>query len=260
MAGALIFDVETTDRRNGEIIEAAWLRIAGMFDEVEDPSDAIPERPFQIEDRSVDRYKPSTPSTFGAIAVHHILPEELEGWPPSASFRLPANVHYLIGHSIDFDWEAAGCPAVKRICTNAMAHHVWPDATGYSQVALIYMLLGPTPATRDMVRQAHGALADVHLCLTLLQAILALRPEITAWAQLWAFSEECRIPRTCPMKKYEGVLLDDLDDGFIGWCLRQDWLDPYFRIGLNRVLEKRYPAHRFDEDEAFESDEESTAF
>jgi hypothetical protein len=32
-----------------------------------------------------------------------------------------------------------------------------------------------------------------------------------------------------------------LDDGFIDWCLRQDFIDPYYRKGLACVIDKRYP-------------------
>ncbi len=237
---AYIFDVETSAKKNGEIIEAALAELAPGADLLgADPT--LIDRDVRIEKLTVERFKPNSLTT-GSIAVHHILPHELEACAPSWTFALPADATYLVGHSIDFDWEAAGSPStVKRICTHAMAQHVWPDAGGYSQSALIYMLLGATDATRAMLRGAHAAAEDVQLNAIILRAILEARPSIRTWPELWTFSEDCRIPRTCPMKRYEGVPLDELDDGFIDWCLRQDWLDPYFRVGLNRVLERRYP-------------------
>jgi exodeoxyribonuclease X len=243
-----VFDTECTDRKQPlEIIEAAWLRITPEED-LAGASDRIPTT-FNAKPWS-QRYKPNTPSTLGATAVHHILPHELEGMPPSASFALPADCTYLVGHSISFDFEAIGSPPnIKLICTHAMAQWVWPDATGYSQVALMYLIHGATEATREMVKAAHGALADVHMNAGLLRAILDMRPEIKTWADLYAFSEECRIPRTCPMKKYEGVLLEELDDGFIRWCLNQYWLDSYFRKGLERVIEKRNGRQSMFEDD-----------
>lgn len=225
-----IFDVETTDRNDGEIIEAAWLQLS---------TDPIEGEPKILGEWS-GRFCPSQPSSFGAMAVHHILPSELEDCPPSSSFELPEGVILLVGHSIDFDWNAAGSPAnVKRIDTHAMAQWLWPDASGFSQIALLYMLDGATPETREMVREAHGALADVRMNYRLLTHILRLKPEITTWNALWHFSEACRIPRTCPFKRWEGVLLEDMDYSSIDWCLRQDWLDPYFRKGLNQVLQQR---------------------
>lgn len=244
---AIIFDTETTDKKDGEIIEAAWIYL-GAEPDLCGNNVIIPAMPLETAPH-VERFRPSKPITFGAMAVHNILPSELEQCRPSSQFELP-QCEYMIGHSIDFDWTAAGAPQhVKRICTHAMAQWVWPDATGYSQSALIYMLMGATPATRMLLRGAHGAGCDVQNNLLLLQYILNQRPEIVTWSQLWEFSEECRIPRTCPMKKYEGVLLDDLEEGFIDWCLNQYWLDPYFRKGLLRVVNARHGDREVDTDE-----------
>lgn len=245
------FDVEATDRKAPlEIIEAAWLRIEPVTD-LAGVSDAIPAawnaKPW------VQRYRPRKQSTMGALAVHHILHHELDDCPPSARFKMPDDCEYMIAHSVDFDWSAIGEPPVKRICTHAMAQWVWPEATGYSQVALMYQIHGATEATRGMVKAAHGALADVHMNAGLLRAILDMRPAIKTWAELYAFSEDCRVPRTCPHKRYEGVLLDDLETSYIYWCLRQDWIDPYYEKGLRRVLEKRNrrSSMDFDDDPEF---------
>lgn len=242
----LIFDTELTDRKEGEIIEAAWLEI--LCDPI--ITFEIPKH-LDTAYTYTQSFKPTKPITFGAMAVHHILPDELQNCPPSSDFALPDDTDFIIGHSIDFDWTAAGSPAkVKRIDTYAIAQWLWPEATGYSQTALIYMLLGPTHNTRTWLQnQAHSALGDCWMNLHILGEILARKPEIKKWHELWEYSEECRIPRTCPMKRYEGVLLEDLEDGFIGWCLDQSWLDPYFRKGLERVRKSRYAPSLLDDDE-----------
>jgi len=245
----LIFDTELTDRKNGEIIEAAWLRLLPRAD-LAGTADLID---LTIFDEWHSFFQPASPISFGSMAVHHILPEQLVGHPPSSTFELPSLTSYVVGHSIDTDWQAAGSPAqVKRIDTHAIAQWLWPDATGYSQTALIYMLEGATAETRAMVKNAHSALADVHLNYGLLRHILKLKPEITTWSELWTYSEACRIPRTCPLKRWDGVLLADMDDGAIRWCLDQHWLDPYFRTGLENVMRERYPQgktirHEFDD-------------
>lgn len=239
----LIFDTEATGRGEGrQIIEAAWLRLHSlddMFDEVGE-GDRI-RQPLAVAESFCQRYWPSCPLEFGAIAVHHILPEELAGCPPSETFALPQICSYVVGHAIDFDWEAAGRPDVKRICTHAMSTHIWPDADGYSQSALIYMLDGATTATRDRLRTAHSALTDVDNNLRLLQHILDAKPELQTWSALWAFSEEARIPIYSPLKRWDGLKLSEMDDGAIRWCLNQEWIDEYFRKGLERVWAERYP-------------------
>lgn len=252
---ALIFDTEQTGlpKSDPEIIEAAWIWL-GLNDSEQITLDPLEE--FE------QRYKPSKPSTFGALAVHHILPHELDDCPPSSEFALP-ECNYLIGHSIDFDWQAAGSPDIKRIDTYAMAQHVWPDADGYSQSALIYMLLGPNEGTRTLLRDAHHALTDCRLNLILLghlyQAITRQAPHPTTWEELWAFSEECRIPLRMPITNARGEKLTDIDDGLLAWCLNQYWMPeehPYLYKGLLRECERRqqgtYRDVEQDQDEEFD--------
>lgn len=245
MSGTVfIFDTELTDRTGGEIIEAAWMRVVQHSGLLGLEPDVIP--PLLGYDEIFScRYKPTKPTSFGALAVHHILPSELSDCPPTSEFKLHDATRYLVGHSIDTDWAAAGSPKdIQRICTLAMAKHVWPTADSHSQSALLYMLLGANAATRHLLHGAHSALTDVRNNFRLLAQILQARPEITTWSALHVFSEECRIPLTCPLKRWDGILLEDMDDSSIGWCLRQDWIDPYFRLGLERVMDKREAAYR----------------
>lgn len=243
MSPAIFFDTEMTDKDDArEIIEAAWIR--PLVSDLPGESDRIP-RPLleQPCESFVRRYRPTKPISYGAMAVHHILPSELEDRPPSSSFAIPEDVQYIVGHNIDFDWQAAGSPPwVKRICTDAMARYVWPDLDAYSQSALLYYVLGPTPETRERLRNAHSALADVLNNVLLLEKILEAKPEITTWSALYAYSEQCRIPRVMPIGERQGVkgmTLDEaleFDPSFVDWCLRQDWLDPYLRKGLEQAI------------------------
>src|SRR5690554_237928 len=104
---ALLFDTETTGHKDSEIIEAAWL-------ELSDPVNLTVLATFE------QRYRPSKPIELGALATHHIYDEELSGCPPHTDFRLPADTQYLIGHNVDYDWNVAGKPTVRRICTLAL--------------------------------------------------------------------------------------------------------------------------------------------
>lgn len=245
MGPAVILDTETTDRDEGrEVIEAAWLRPEGVLD-LAGPSAGIPQPLAEhIAERFVQRYKPARALSLGAMAVHHILPSELEGCPPPSEFSLPEGVEYIVGHNIDFDWEAIGRPNVKRICTYAMAGWVWQDADSYSQSALLYLLRGQNEFTRELLRSAHSALADVENNALLLQEILEAKPEITTWAQLYEFSEACRIPRLMPIGEKQGVkglTLDeavDADPGFVDWCLRQSFIDDYLKTGLRKAIQR----------------------
>ena len=208
---AIIFDVETTgfgkEDRDAfdqpytefpEIIEAAWLELGEDL------------RAHCIGE-FCQRYKPENPIQFGAMATHHILPSDLEGMPPSSIFSLP-EVEYLIGHNIDFDADACGYTG-KRICTLALARSAWPDLDSHTQSALLYALSnGPEmlEMTRDALKSAHSALADVKFCHVILLAYLATRPDITTYEDLYAASELARIPEFMTFGKYKGQSFDQI--------------------------------------------------
>ncbi len=215
----LIFDTETTGRQSPQLIEAAWLRVSDL-------------RTLAVEEEFVQRYRPEKPIELGAIAVHHILDEDLVDCPPAASFALPADTEYLVGHSIDFDWEVIGRPEVKRICTYAMSRKLWPELDSFSQSALLYHFSKDRQKTRANLKGAHSALADVKFCRIILNRILlAVRP--ASWEALWEFSERARIPDTMPFGKHKGVKIADLPDDYRRWTLNNlHDMDPYLRKAL----------------------------
>lgn len=232
MTKVWVFDTETTDTdEDRQIVEAAWFAIESDDDEI---------KPMPSPNPTVVRYQPTKPISCGSAAVHHILPSDLAGFGPSSNFKIPPDVDYVIGHNVDFDWEAAGRPAhVKRIDTDPMSRWIWQDADSYSQSALLYKLYGQTHAVRAWLKDVHSAGIDVENNVRLLVMILGQRPEITAWSQLHAYSEECRIPRCCPFRQYRGMPFDELvdeDRGYVEWIYRQDWIDSYLRTAVARVL------------------------
>ncbi len=215
----LIFDTETTGRQSPQLIEAAWLRVSDL-------------RTLAVEEEFVQRYRPEKTIELGAIAVHHILDEDLVDCPPAANFALPADTEYLVGHSIDFDWEVIGRPEVKRICTYAMSRKLWPELDSFSQSALLYHFSKDRQKTRANLKGAHSALADVKFCRIILNRILlAVRP--ASWEALWEFSERARIPDTMPFGKHKGVKIADLPDDYRRWTLNNlHDMDPYLRKAL----------------------------
>lgn len=224
---AIILDTETTDRENGEVIELAWV----TSDDILNPAGAVHMKRA--------RFLPSRPSTFGALATHHILDEELVGCPPSSTARdhLPP-ARYWIGHNIDFDWLALGAPQnVMRICTLALARKWLPDADSHSLSALIYLIGGRTDATRSLVRNAHGAHADVLMTQMLLHHLLKLTG-IETLVGLYVESEDARVPRKWSFGKFEGQPISAADRGYAAWFLKNCRDRPdyqYFCVALKRV-------------------------
>lgn len=218
---AILIDTETTGVDEPEVIELAYLPIASPA--------AMPEG-----DGVQMQFRPSKPISLGAMATHHIIPEDLvdcDPWP--GSWAPPAeldSVDYLVGHNIDFDWKAIGSPKIKRICTLALARHVWPKLDSHQLGALIYHLYPPSMA-RKLVRGAHSALTDVGLCGRLLFALVdTLQPR--DWAHLWELSEQARVPTVMPMGKHKGVPIAQVPRDYKAWLLRQSDVDPYLRKAL----------------------------
>lgn len=221
---ALLFDVESTGTGEGaQIIEAAMANVE---------SASAPLVPIQHA-TLVERYKPSIPIQFGAMAAHHIIPEDLEGCRPSSEFRFPIGINYLIGHNIDFDWDLAGRPDVRRICTLALARSLWPTLDSHTLGALIYALRPPARA-RELLEDAHSAVVDVdNLAIVLREICLELQPK--SWRELWLMSEEARIPKVMAFGKHKGVAVVDLPRDYGDWILRQADMDEYVKIAVRRM-------------------------
>lgn len=221
---ACIFDSETTGLNDPQLVEAAYLQLA-----------AIPGLPVATE--FLQRYKPGKPIELGALATSHILDEELADCPDHTEFQLPAEIEYLVGHNVDYDWGVIGKPELKRICTAALSRRLWPDADSHSQSAMIY--LHYREQAPGLLRNAHAALDDVKNCRLLLVKILdALATElgrpVTEWEELWSISEDARIPTVIGFGKHRGAKFSDLPADYRRWLLNQPDLDPFVRKALQR--------------------------
>lgn len=219
---ALILDTETTDIVDREVIELCWRGLGSLGD--------------SGGAGVTKRFRPNGHIRWGAMAAHHILPEELIGCPPSAKAAgsLPP-AKYWIGHNVDFDWEALGSPAnVKRICTLALSRSLWPESDSHTLSAMTYLTQGATEATRLKLRNAHSAYADVGLCYDLFRAILE-ELEATTFEELWAVSQEARIPKVMTFGKHKGKPISEVDRGYVSWYKRQPDPDPYLLQAFKRA-------------------------
>lgn len=214
---ALIFDTETTGITDPEIVEAAWLH-------VREPRD------LEILEVFEQRFRPTKLIELGALATHHIMDEDLVGMPPSSSFALPDDVTHLIGHNVDYDWNVAGNPNVRRICTLALSRYLFPTSNSHTQSAMLYHLERAT--ARQNLIGAHSALADVGNCRRVLGFLIALMPGIQTWDDLWQASESARVPTVMSFGKHKGELIRDIPFSYKQWLLGQPDVDPYLRRAL----------------------------
>jgi len=216
MLRAIVFDTETTGKKDPELIEAAWVRLSNLT-------------PLTISESFNQRYRPNKTIELGAIATHHILDEELINCPLHTEFQLPQDVAYLIGHNIDYDWNVIGKPNIKRICTLALARKVWPNLDSHSQSALLYFV--DRNHARDKLKNAHSALADVENCAFILDKICSAL-KVTSIEDLYNISENARIPSLMNFGKHKGAAITDIPKDYKEWLLKQADLDPYLKKAL----------------------------
>lgn len=224
---ALILDTETTDKENGEVIELAWLESPNLLD------------PSSVSHCGQRRFTPTKPSTYGALATHGILDEEVAGLEPShTAFNQLPEARFWIGHNIDFDWRALGQrPGPFRICTLALCRKHWPEVDSHSLSAMMYFLYGRTAGVREQVRGAHGALADVLMTRQILNKVIE-KTGVTTLTALFGDSEDARLPRKWGFGKFEGAAISAADRGYARWYSNNcsgnaDY--PYYIAALKRA-------------------------
>jgi exodeoxyribonuclease X len=226
---AIIFDTETHDLENPELIQAALLEV-----------DFIDGKLKKLSEWKGD-YKPNHPITYGAMAVHHIIDEDLVNCPPSSEFRLP-EVTYLIGHNIPFDYKVVGKPpGIKLIDTLALARSIFrgPLLTSYAQSALTYYLTRST--ARNILKNAHDALADVKLCFGILYFICK-DLSINSFEDLYLSSEEARKRKVMSYGMHKGTEIKELDLGYILWhLLEADSIEEDYKEAFHEELKRRNP-------------------
>ena len=235
MSKAYLFDTETTGKEEPQIMEAAWVPLLDLpevgYDL--DLSDTYDDSGY------VERFCTDKPPELGALAVHHILWEDVKGYRDWKKFKLPEDVGYLVGYNIDYDWEAA-CnsgpqPECKRIDLMSLSRYVWPELDSYKQTAVLYYISENKKAAQERAKNAHDAQCDVQIAFEILKAmILELQPE--SWEQMWEFSEESRIPLVMPFGKHKGEAIEDVPKDYKKWLLRQADVDPYLVKALENSI------------------------
>lgn len=215
---AVLIDTETTGLVEPVAVDIGMIELGKHWDEV-------------LRRDLIGRYNPGKKIGFGAMATHHITDADVADRPLTSTFRLPPVTEYLVGHNVDYDWEAIGKPGIKRICTLALSRALWPETDSHNLGAMMY-LLGDKEGIA-LAHHAHNANADVSMCWILLSRYISPRmPKIVDWDGMHRASERARIPRIISFGKHKGMAVADLPRDYVSWLLRQDDLDQYLRIAL----------------------------
>ncbi|WP_288382302.1 DUF3820 family protein [uncultured Acinetobacter sp.] len=219
---AVILDTETTDK-DGIPIQIAYAGCHVLNDRIE-----------TIESAIFDQlYSSPHPISFGAMAVHHILPSDIAGKPSHKSFRLPESVEYVIGHNINFDLKMiAKCGQkighLKSIDTLLLARKYIPNAPSYKLGALSYYISNDLAATRERLKDAHNAMVDLLLTQDLLNYIVDLFDfSDLSFETLHQMSNEALIPTHMPFGKYAGQPIAQIPVDYFNWLVKQPNVNKY---------------------------------
>lgn len=209
----IIIDTETTAKEGSECIELGYITI-------DYPS-------LTITEEFVQRYKPIGEIALGALAVHHIHPDDLVDCPSVTTLVKP-EASYYIGHNIDFDLGILGITEGKFIDTLALARYFMSELDSHTQSALLYHIKGKS--AREILKEAHSALADVKICWTILEYIHGYyleEPEKSSLEALYQLSEVARVPVNMPFGKHFGEPIQGIPASYKSWLLKQPDLDKY---------------------------------
>lgn len=173
-----------------------------------------------------------------ARAVHHISLAECHGqaaFDPAVLFQMPCDA--VAAHNSEFETKFFA-PPVPMICTYKAALRIWPDAPSHSNGALRYWLedQGKITPNHAMTQPAHRAGPDAYTTAHLLLALFdagATGREMAAW------TKEPRLLPTCPIGKFRSMPWSEVDDGFLGWMLRQPTMEEDLKWNARREIERR---------------------
>ncbi|WP_336933345.1 3'-5' exonuclease [Acinetobacter bereziniae] len=240
---AIILDTET-HKLHGEVIQLAYF--------------GIDEKTFLSpghKDNFSMHYRPSEAIDYSAMAIHHIIDQDLEMYPPSSKVFIPSDVEYVIGHNIDYDIDAIQrsigmgnevLANLKKVDTLAIIRYLHPEWSSHKLVVCCYRLATESKVTsqvswvQSIARQSHNAMMDCYLTEILLEYIVNSL-NLQSIEELYQASEQARIPTHIFYGPHKGKAIKDLFNEDISW-LQHKSKDPYLLRALNIEMEERSSA------------------
>ena len=175
----IILDCETTGFQKPQVLEYAHVELnsLGYY-----PAITLLSTKHSVYEERFDVTNAIDP---GAFNVHGISKAMVRGKPKFDFLKLPIpeSVAYMIGHNISYDHRVMGkASQLKRICTLKLAKALWKGLDSYKLTALMGTFFPDQHAA--IVKDAHGALVDVKLCLALLTKA-KLEFEFQSWEEIY---------------------------------------------------------------------------
>lgn len=184
-----------------------------------------------------------------AMAIHHITEWMVEGKPTPLDavtdfIGWAANstgFPIFAAHNAKFDRgmlePLLGDLRPQWLCTYKCAVMLWPDAPGHSNQVLRYWL-GLKPQIPEGLAP-HRAMYDIICTREILRAMLVMKPveQLLEWS-----SKPILLPKVT-FGKHRGKTWDQVDSGYLKWCLRQEDINEDVRHTADYWLQKRGGSH-----------------
>lgn len=174
-------------------------------------------------------------------AVHHIKLSDCDGWAPFDGAEMFADAYgkpdAVAAHNAEFETKFFTSP-VPVICTYKAALRVWPEAPAHNNGALRYWLedQGKIAPEHALTQPAHRAGPDAY---TTAHILLALFNTGATGREMIAWTKEPRLLPTCPIGKFRGKPWAEVEDGFLGWMLRQPTMEDDLKWNAQREIARR---------------------
>jgi exodeoxyribonuclease X len=232
-----IIDTETTGKgADAQVIELAYMDLPAT------PEEFVKAR---LEDLPIVHkfYGHTSPMELGALAVHKINPDKLEGLESFGGLEMKADRMY-VGHNVDFDTRMIGSEGAPRACTLAMARGLFPDLDSYTQGAVLLhvgkITNRPYSWALDLIERAHTADQDVMNCARIfkLMVYMLLKRDVAGkltWEDVYRFENDCRIPKVMPFGKFQGKPVTEVSKDWAEWYKGTESPDYYILTALRRA-------------------------
>jgi DNA polymerase III epsilon subunit-like protein len=193
-----------------------------------------------------ERFKPKEMITYGAMGVHHITNEEVEGCRniEDAEAELSdffQDVDLLIAHNLPFDLEVferevvLGPYSGDTMDTLRLARHTWDNLPDYKLSSLRYrfdlvmdshrhMNNGQLDIPACIEGGQHSAAFDAYLCLPL--ADICRKMLKLHWEELAEKAASPLMVKLMYFGKHRGMEVSEMvlkERGYVEWLLKQSW-------------------------------------
>ncbi len=232
-----VIDFETTGfPPDAGIVEVGWTDVILKGDHA-DPEAAIS---IEVTSWQAEVCNPGKKIEIAAMAVHHITEEDIANArkPDVVLNELVDGVDYWCAHNAKFEQEFFRTEA-PWLCTLKLAYRLCPKAPNHQNQTIRYFL--KTPVNKDDAQPSHRAGPDsyvtAHTIAKFLSAKIPFETMVT-WSKLPP------VFPYCPIGKNRGKPWEEVDDGFLFWCMKQPSMESDIKWNVQRELNRRREKNR----------------